>query len=202
MGQPEDKPTPKNTTRQPPRAPPVPPSLPPGVDPRAVMTNLQQLGKNPQAVAALRDIFGGGGGQEALAPAIGPMSSGPMGGGPMEVLFASIANCVNSITKSSDRTNDDLIAEREKTAKLEAQLEVSKKREENERVAKLAGDLTKQQFSSVIAGALQIANKQGGNKQLSEAMICLAQITGIELKPEHIDALNGTSPTDPGPKAK
>lgn len=191
MGQ-QNKSTPKNTTRQPPRATPVPPSTPPGVDPRAAknaISNLQQLGDNPQAIAALREVFGGG----RPAPTSALAAPAPARDG-TETLFAPIANCVNAIIKSADRTTADLIEERNKTAALEARLEVFKKREENEKVAKLADDRAKQQFSSVIAEALQIATQQGGSQQLVDVMVCLAQVAGIELRPDHIDTLTEATP--------
>ncbi len=185
-------PTPTNATRQAP-APAV--AAPRPVDPQLErgtesMKNLQQLGKNPQALAALQKIFGGG--APAGMPGPPPAVTGPATGSE-SILFAAVGNCVNSITRASERTAVDLVKEQEKTAKLEAELAAFRKQEEDQKIQKLASDQTKRQFSSVIEGALRIATEQGGNRALADTMIHLAQVAEITLNPEHIDTLTGAA---------
>lgn len=159
------------------------------------MKNLQQLGQNPQAVAALRQVFGGAAPEQPQTPAQTQVeqTGGPSGGGE-EVLFAAIANCVSVIARSAERTAQDLSHERKKVLKLEAELAVWKKAEEQQRVSKLAADEVKRKFSAALEGALKIATEQGGNQALADTMENLAQITGIELSPDHIVTLSSAEP--------
>lgn len=191
----------RNTTRQPP-APPVAAQMPPGVDPRGAeaMKNLQMLGQNPQAVEALRKVFAGapGAAPGPVAPQSGPTQ---ISGGGEEILFAAIANCVNVISKSAERTAIELILERTKVDELEHKLEAYRHAEEQSRVNKLAADETKRKFSAGLEAALKIATEQGGNTALADTMENLAQITGIELTPEHIWTLGNAKAEEPAKTA-
>lgn len=157
--------------------------------------NLAQLRNNPQAMGVLQQLLGGGAGPQG-APGV-PQGQGmqpPTSGQPMagqDVLFAAIANCVNGISFQAQRTIVDLEDERKKNAKLELELAGFRKQQEAESIVKQGENVAKRTASRVLEKALAIASAHGGNAALSEAMIALAQESGIELNSDHIEALEG-----------
>lgn len=167
------------TDKTAPRAP-MPPGMPRNAQEAAA--GLAQLRNNPEAMRMLQQLIGG---QQA------PQQQGGMDG--PGVVFAAIANCVNSISQASERTAEDLSSAREKIEKLELELTSFRKQKEAEAIVAKGKDESKRTASRVLEKALLIANEHGGNKALSETMVALANETGIELNSDHLDALEGAT---------
>lgn len=178
-----------------PGRPPAPPGGPRNA--QEAMASLQGLANNPQAMGMLKSIFGGQAGESGPGGNGGPVPIGPSG--PMmqgqDILYAAIANCVNGIMMSAGQTAKDLAEAKDKLAKQEIELAGFRKQQEAEAFRAKVKNEAMRSASKVLEQALVIANAQGGSKALCDTMVALAQESGIELKPEHIDALKSAKPT-------